>query len=194
MNTKQITVVKESWAKVAPIAPPAATLFYDRLFSVAPGARNLFPADMTEQKRKLMEMLATVVDRLDALEEIVPEVQALGERHAGYGAEPEHYAVVGECLLWTLGQGPGDGFTAEVKDAWATAYETLASTMIDAQRNAENESSLLKRRALLRQHDHSSRDLKAVPVMPQQLRLLALGVEIERAAGVGVDRDRDAFH
>ncbi len=34
------------------------------------------------------------------------------ELHAGSGAEPEHYAVVGECLLWTLGQGPGAGATS----------------------------------------------------------------------------------
>src|SRR5246127_2303436 len=53
---------------------------------------------------------------------------------------------------------------------------------------------LLKRRALLRQHDHPSRDVETLPVMPQQLRLLALCVETERAAGIRVNRDGHAVH
>jgi len=132
MNVEQITLVKESWQKVEPIAPTAATLFYDRLFSVAPGVRPLFSEDMTEQKRKLMEMLGTVVEGLDTLEEIVPAVQDLGRRHAAYGASPAHYDVVGDCLLWTLAQGLGDEFTPDVRDAWTAAYEIVATTMIDA--------------------------------------------------------------
>jgi hemoglobin-like flavoprotein len=141
VNDIQITLVKDSWAKVEPIAPAAATLFYDRLFSVAPGVRPLFPADMTEQKGKLMAMLGAVVGGLDDLNGIVGDVQALGARHAGYGAAPEHYPVVGECLLWTLGQGLGDEFTPEVKQAWTEAYGVLASTMIAAQAAAGSESA-----------------------------------------------------
>lgn len=132
MNDTQISLVKESWAKVAPIAPTAATLFYDRLFSVAPGVRPLFPEDMAEQKVKLMDMLGTVVDSLDDLGALVPAVKGLGERHTRYGAEPAHYDAVGDCLLWTLGQGLGDDFTPQVREAWATAYGTLASVMISA--------------------------------------------------------------
>jgi len=117
MNDTQVTLVKKSWAKLEPIAPTAAALLYDRLFSVAPDVRPLFADDMAEQKRKLMQMLSAVVDSLDDLETIVSEVQALGRRRAGYGAKPEHYDLVGECLLWTLGQGLGEDFTPEVKDA-----------------------------------------------------------------------------
>jgi hemoglobin-like flavoprotein len=31
--------------------------------------------------------------------------------------------------LWTLGQGLGESFTPEVKEAWATVYGLLADTM-----------------------------------------------------------------
>ena len=105
MNETQITLVKRSWSQVEPIAPVAAGLFYDRLFSIAPDVRDLFPADLTEQRRKLMKMIGMVVSGLDRLETIVPAVQQLGRRHGRYGARPEHYYVVGECLLWTLRQG-----------------------------------------------------------------------------------------
>ena len=80
MTDDQITLVTHSWQNVEPIAPTAATLFYDRLFTVAPGVRPLFGDDLTEQRRKLMEMIGTVVDGLDKLDQIVPEVQDLGRR------------------------------------------------------------------------------------------------------------------
>lgn len=138
MNDEQVILVKQSWDKVKPIAPTAATLFYDRLFDTAPGVRSLFPADMTEQKVKLMDMLGAVVDSLDELDTIAPDVQELGRRHAAYGAAPAHYDVVGACLLWTLGQGLGDQFTPEVREAWSAAYGILATTMITAAQAAEH--------------------------------------------------------
>ena len=132
MNDTQIALIKTSWVKVAPIAPAAATLLYDRQFTVAPAVPPLFPADISEQKQKLMDMLGAVVDGLDDIGALVPEVQALGARHSGYGARPEHYDVVGECLLWTLAQGLGGDFSPETGEAWATAYSFLAQTMIEA--------------------------------------------------------------
>jgi len=141
MDDSQVALVRQSWAKVAPIAPTAATIFYDRLFAVAPGVRGLFPQDISEQKLKLVQMLDTVVEGLGDLDGLVPAVQELGIRHAGYGAAPEHYDVVGECLLWTLAQGLGEEFTPAMRDAWVVAYSTLASVMIAAGEQAAAEAA-----------------------------------------------------
>ena len=54
MTPEQITLVQQSFSKVAPISEQAAVMFYDRLFEVAPSVRAMFPADMTEQRKKLM--------------------------------------------------------------------------------------------------------------------------------------------
>jgi len=62
--------------------------------------------------------------RLDRLESIVPAVQALGHRHAGYGVKDEDYATVGEALLLTFGQGLGDSFTDDTCEAWALTHST----------------------------------------------------------------------
>lgn len=129
MTPEQVNLVQQSFAKVAPIADQAADLFYDRLFESAPSVRPLFPEDMTAQKQKLMQLLSTAVANLDQVEEIVPTLEELGRKHVGYGAEPGHYDVVGEALLWTLEQGLGDGFTPAVKEAWATTYGTIADLM-----------------------------------------------------------------
>jgi hemoglobin-like flavoprotein len=130
MTPEQIALVQNSFAKVAPISETAAVLFYDRLFEIAPQVKAMFPDDMTEQRRKLMVMLAAVVNGLSKLESILPAASALATRHVSYGAKAEHYPVVGAALLWTLEQGLGDGWTPEVADAWSTAYGTLSGYMI----------------------------------------------------------------
>ncbi len=130
MNPLQIKLVQESFTKVAPISDQAAVMFYNRLFEVAPQVKAMFPADMTEQRRKLMAMLSVVVSGLSSLETILPAASALATRHVSYGAKAEHYPVVGGALLWTLEKGLGDSWTTEVADAWTAAYETLSGFMI----------------------------------------------------------------
>lgn len=132
MTPENQALVRDSFAKVVPIAPQAAALFYDRLFELDPSLKPLFKGDMTEQGRLLMAMLGTAVANLDKLEAIVPAVQALGRRHAGYGVQPAHYDTVAAALLWTLGQGLGDAFTPPVEAAWTEAYTILATVMKDA--------------------------------------------------------------
>jgi hemoglobin-like flavoprotein len=82
-------------------------------------------------------MITTVVRSLDRLDRVVPAIQALGRRHAGYGAQAAHYDVVGACLLWTLEQGLGDAWSVEAEAAWAAAYGVLADTMLAAAETAE---------------------------------------------------------
>lgn len=129
MTPDQASVVQDSFKKVIPIAATAADLFYDRLFAIAPHVRPLFPDDLQEQKIKLIEMLATVVDNLHHVEQIIPTVEELGRRHVRYGVTAEHYEPVGAALIWTLEQGLGIGFTPSVRTAWIAAYNTLSGAM-----------------------------------------------------------------
>ena len=131
MTPDQVKLVQQSFSKVAPIADKAAMIFYDRLFEVAPSVKAMFPADMTEQRRKLMATLAVVVNGLSNLESILPAASALAQRHVTYGAKAEHYPVVGSALLWTLEKGLGDGWTADIAGAWTAAYATLSGFMIE---------------------------------------------------------------
>lgn len=134
MTPQQITLVRDSFKQVLPIREQAAELFYNRLFEIAPETRPLFKGDMRSQGAKLMAAIATVVNALDKLETVLEPVQAMARRHVGYGVTEEHYAVVGEALLWTLGRGLGDAFTPEVEAAWAIAYGALSGVMIEAAR------------------------------------------------------------
>jgi hemoglobin-like flavoprotein len=132
MTPDQIAMVRASFAQVVPIKEAAADLFYGRLFELDPSLKPLFKGDIKQQGSKLMAMIGTAVAGLDRLDSIVPAVQALGKRHAGYGVQAAHYDTVAAALLWTLEQGLGAAFTPDVKGAWTSAYGILAGTMKDA--------------------------------------------------------------
>jgi hemoglobin-like flavoprotein len=137
MTAQQIDVIRQSWKHVMPIREVAGELFYTRLFETAPSVRALFPDDVKPQAKKLMAMLGTIVANLDNLAQFLPQVRALATRHNDYGAQPEHYAVVGEALLWTLEKGLGEHWSDEAKAAWTLAFTTLANVMIEAQIDAQ---------------------------------------------------------
>jgi hemoglobin-like flavoprotein len=141
MNHHQITLVQSSFDHVAPIADRAATLFYARLFELDATLRPLFPNDLAAQKAKLMHTLTLVMRGLTNLEKLVPAVEQLGMRHAGYGVQTDHYQTVGAALLWTLEQGLGSLYTAEVAKAWTAAYTLLAGVMQQAAAQVENSTA-----------------------------------------------------
>lgn len=129
MNPQQSDLVRSSFALVQPIASQAAALFYVNLFEADPALRRLFAGDMDQQGERLMSMIGAAVGMLDRPAALLPLLQKLGARHAGYGVTDAHYATVGAALLKTLEQGLGDAFTADVREAWTVLYGVIASTM-----------------------------------------------------------------
>jgi hemoglobin-like flavoprotein len=129
MTEDQKILIRSSFAKIAPDAPAVAALFYDRLFTIDPTLKALFKGDMSEQGRKLMAMIGVAVANLDNLEAIIPAVQQLGARHAGYGVPNDSYTTVGAALLWTLEQGLAPDYTPQMAQAWTDCYATVAAVM-----------------------------------------------------------------
>jgi hemoglobin-like flavoprotein len=130
MHASYVVLVKQSWEQVLPIADTAARLFYQRLFELDPSLRRMFSqTDMAEQRKKLMQMITVAVRGLERLDELMPAVEALGRRHAGYGVTDTHYGTVASALLWTLEKGLGDAFTPAVRSAWTETYTLLAAVM-----------------------------------------------------------------
>lgn len=129
MSPREIEIVQSTFEKIRPIAPAAAELFYQKLFEMDPSLTVLFKGDMKEQGRKLMNMIGAGVRGLSDTAVLIPVLTDLGRRHVGYGVLRKHYVTVGSALIWTLEQGMGRDFTAEVRDAWCAAYELLAGVM-----------------------------------------------------------------
>lgn len=130
MTPQQIALIRSSFEPLKPLAATVAEAFYAQLFARDPALRALFRGgDMGEQGARLMQMMSAAIDLLDRPASLRPVLLKLGQRHTGYGVAEAHYASVGAALLDTLAAGLGDGFTAEVREAWTTMYGHVAQTM-----------------------------------------------------------------
>ncbi len=129
MTSQQIALVQSSYKIIEPVAADVARNFYSRLFEIDPSLRAMFRGDMDEQGRKLMQMIGYAVGALRHIDRIVPAVEDLGRRHAGYGVTDDHYTKVAAALLWTLTKCLGPAFTAEMCEAWIAVYGALTVAM-----------------------------------------------------------------
>jgi hemoglobin-like flavoprotein len=129
MTPRQIALVKQTWQVVESQADSVSEFFYARLFELDPTARALFKKDMRAQGRMLTSVITLAVSQLERLDKIVPLVRGLGRKHATYGVQERHYAIVGAALLDTLAAKLKAAFTPEVKEAWTVTYTLLADTM-----------------------------------------------------------------
>jgi len=129
ITTNQIELVQRSFARVLPIADAAGLMFYNRLFELVPATRSLFGDDIPLQAGRTMAAVKKVVDGLDDLEPIAAYLARLGARHVGYGVAPVQLGLAADVLLWTLEQGLGDHFTAEVREAWIAATDIITAAM-----------------------------------------------------------------
>jgi nitric oxide dioxygenase len=132
MDARKITLVQQSFEKVAVLGLQAAELFYAELFAIDPSLRTMFSGDLKDQQKKLLAALALVVGSLHKPDRILPNVKKLAVKHLDYGVTPEHYTYVGNALLRTLKKGLGADFTPELCDAWTDAFRMLARVMKEA--------------------------------------------------------------
>jgi len=145
-----MAIVKSTWRQATPMADTVSELFYDRLFEIDPGIGDMFDGiDMENQRNKLIQALALVVESLDQIDDIIPIVETLGRRHASYGVTDRHYETVGAALLWTLEKGLSESWTADVKTAWTTAYTTIANIMRSAAANQDGPDQTIQPRATI---------------------------------------------
>jgi hemoglobin-like flavoprotein len=127
----EVETLEESFDLVAPQGDELIRKFYDDLFEVAPSVKPLFAnVDMEGQRQALLNMLVVLRESLRDLDDIVPDLEELGVRHAEYGAKPEHYPVVGEVLIGAMAEVGGDAWKPEYTAAWQEAYAVVQDVMV----------------------------------------------------------------
>jgi hemoglobin-like flavoprotein len=130
LDPAQVAAVRTSFAAVVPIAHRAGIMLFDRIFELAPETRPMFADDIAPQAARTIEAVRTLVDHLDEPDRVTALLTELGARHARCGVQAGHFPVVGAALLWTLEQGLGDAFSAEVRDAWGALWTVVAAAML----------------------------------------------------------------
>ena len=127
----EVETLEESFDLVAPRGDELVSRFYDRLFETAPEVKPLFErVDMDGQRQALLNMLVVLRESLRDLDDIVPDLEDLGERHVDYGAQAAHYPVVGEVLIGTMAEMAGDSWKPEYTAAWQEAYGVVQGVML----------------------------------------------------------------
>lgn len=132
LDESDIVLLESSFAAVAPLGTRVTARFYERLFAAHPEARPMFPADLSEQQKKLLGALGLVVSTARDPNRLEKAVTALGTSHVRYGAKPEHYDWVAEALLATLAEFAGPAWTPGIAAAWTRAYGWISERMIRA--------------------------------------------------------------
>lgn len=132
-----LEALETSFDLVAPHGDELMDVFYARLFEAAPAVKPLFAGtDLKRQKTMLLGTLVLLRKSLRDLDAIVPKLYELGARHVAYGAEPEHYPVVGSVLLASMAEIAGPAWTPAYEQAWSAAFGVVAGAMIEGAEQA----------------------------------------------------------
>jgi hemoglobin-like flavoprotein len=129
--TLQIDLLEESFDLVVIRGDDLTAEFYRCVFARAPQLQDLFAhVEMSLQRLKFISTLVVLRQSLRDLEALRPELEALGARHADYGARPEHYSIIQEALLDAMATVGGDRWTPAYTAAWAEAYTVVQEAML----------------------------------------------------------------
>jgi len=127
-----LEALETSFDLVAARGEELIDLFYAKLFAAAPAVRPLFAhTDLRRQKAMLLATLVLLRRSLRDLDAVVPKLRSLGARHVAYGAEPEHYPVVGQVLIESMADVAGAAWRPEYGIAWTAAFELVAGAMLE---------------------------------------------------------------
>ena len=116
------------------------THFYKTMLAEYPEVRPLFnQAHQASgaQPRALANGVLMYARNIDRLEALGPLAAQIVNKHVALQIQPEHYPIVGACLLRAIREVLGaEVATDEVIDAWGAAYQQLADILIGAERQA----------------------------------------------------------
>ncbi len=132
-----IARLKESFARIAMHGDEVPLHFYADLFLKHPETKDMFPVSMQAQRGHLVDALVKIVASVDRLDELTLFLRDLGRDHRKFGALTGHYGAVGASLLATFEHFSGDAWTPELAADWASAYELVASVMVDSAQEDE---------------------------------------------------------
>jgi nitric oxide dioxygenase len=129
-------LVNASLPAVGPKVDEITSVFYPLMFERYPAVKAYFnQAHQAQgtQPRALANAVVAYASNLDRLEVLSDAVALIVQKHVSLNILPEHYPIVGECLLAAIKQVLGDVASDEILAAWGEAYQQLADLLIGAE-------------------------------------------------------------
>lgn len=140
LSPAQIAIIKATVPLLESGGEALTTHFYAIMLGEYPEVRPLFnPAHQASgaQSRALANAVLMYAKHIDRLAALGPLVGQIVNKHVALQILPEHYPIVGSCLLRAIREVLGAEIaTDEVIAAWAVAYQQLADILIGAEEHA----------------------------------------------------------
>ena len=132
-----VEIVRDSCARLPRDRVELTREFYAQLFEMAPEARAMFAADMTEQRERFLSAILASVRAMDRPEVVEDHLRRWGVVHRRmHGVTDELYVYVGHALVRALNKIQGHLETSTAS-SWIAVYEWMAAVMIDAADKAD---------------------------------------------------------
>lgn len=136
LSAQTIALVKATVPALQQHGEAITRHFYRLLFTQHPEVKAFFnEAHQSQgtQARALAGAVLAYAAHIDRLHEIAPALPRIIQKHAALGVQPEHYPLVGGCLLQAVREVLGEAATDEIIAAWGEAYQALADLLIAAE-------------------------------------------------------------
>lgn len=136
LTQSQIEIIKATAPVVAEHARDITEVFYPLMFTRYPEVKAYFNQTHQEtgsQRQALANAVIAYASNIENLQALGDAVALIAQKHCSLNIRPEHYPIVGECLMAAIGEVLGDAVTPEIADAWGAAYQQLADILIGAE-------------------------------------------------------------
>ncbi|MCT2195648.1 MULTISPECIES: NO-inducible flavohemoprotein [Paenibacillus] len=136
LDSKTIEIIKSTVPVLEVHGQTITKTFYQTMFKNHPELLNVFNHANQRQGKQptaLANAVYAAAAHIDRLEEILPVVRGIAQKHRALGIQPEQYPIVGENLLAAIKTVLGDAATEEILDAWAKAYGVIADVFISVE-------------------------------------------------------------
>jgi nitric oxide dioxygenase len=138
LNAQDRAIVKSTVPLLESGGETLTTYFYTMMLREYPEVRPLFNQAHQasgDQPRALANGVLMYARHIDQLEQLGDLVAKIINKHVALQILPEHYPIVGTCLIRAIEEVLGSEIaTPEVLTAWTNAYNQLAGILIGAER------------------------------------------------------------
>ena len=137
LSNEHIAIVKATVPLLESGGEALTTHFYRVMLAEYPQVRPLFNQAHQasgDQPRALANGVLMYAKHIDRLQELGPLVGQIVQKHVSLQILPEHYPIVGSCLLRAIREVLGAEIATDaVLEAWGAAYGQLAELLIGAE-------------------------------------------------------------
>jgi nitric oxide dioxygenase len=136
LSASTIATVKATVPVLQQHGETITTHFYKSMFRDYPEVKAYFNQAHQAQGSQPRALAGAVlayaanIDRLEALSGALPSII---QKHVALDIRPEHYPIVGTCLLQAIREVLGEAATDDIINAWGEAYGFLADLLIAAE-------------------------------------------------------------